>query len=209
MGKYAWNFEGVRGEKIEESEISKYGFMLSIDPKKINSSCLLLMFSGCRLILSSMVLILAFSGVFAFLCNAGEKMSDAFVSPAAIPGQGTSIRVLWTVSSYHIMSNAAWGENEARALLFKPLDINATTIAFDGQTCRDVVFTSEIIDTTEYLRERYQVTAQSLGIEDKIMQLVKTTCRIPGFDEYTRLSDRRLLVPIQGVLFVFTPAVNY
>lgn len=137
-------------------------------------------------------------------------MSESSVSPDEKPGQGTSsIRVLWTVSSYHIMSNAAWGENEARALLFKPLDINATTITFDGQTCRDVVFTSELIDTAQFLRERYQVTAKSLGIEDKTVQVVKTTCRIPGFDEYTRLSDRRLLVSIQGVLFVFTPAVNY
>jgi hypothetical protein len=156
------------------------------------------------------VLILALTGVFTFSCNAEGKMSESSVSPDEKPGQGTSsIRVLWTVSSYHIMSNAAWGENEARALLFKPLDINATTITFDGQTCRDVVFTSELIDTAQFLRERYQVTAKSLGIEDKTVQVVKTTCRIPGFDEYTRLSDRRLLVSIQGVLFVFTPAVNY
>lgn len=136
-------------------------------------------------------------------------MSEPFVAPAEKPSQGTSLRVLWTVSSYHIMGNAAWGENQAKALLFKPLDIDATTIAFDGQTCRDVVFTSGIIDTAKYLRERYQLTAQSLGIADKTMQVVKTTCRIPGFAEYIRLSDRRLLVPIQGVLFVFTPAVNY
>lgn len=155
----------------------------------------------------SLVLILALPGVFSVSCNAGEKISESFGSPE--PGHATSIRVLWTVSSYHIMSNAAWGENEARALLFKPLDVNATTIAFDGQTCCEVVFTSEIINTIEYFRERYQVTAQSLGIEDKTMQLVKTTCSIPGFDEYTRLSDRRLFVPIQGVLFVFTPLVNY
>lgn len=149
------------------------------------------------------------SGAFALSGSAGEKLQDSFVSTADMTGQGTSMRVLWTVSSYHMMNNATWGESEARAMLFKPLDISGTAIIFDGQSCRDVVFTSETVDTAQYLRERYQVTPQLLGLEEKTIQVVKTNCRIPGFGEYARLRDRRLLVPMQGVLFIFTPAVNY
>ena len=169
----------------------------------------MLMFSGCKLIHICVVLALTLSGAFTLSCSAGEKMPGPSVSPAEPTGQGTSMRVLWTVSSYLIMHKAAWGESEARAMLFKPLDISATTITFAGQACRDVEFASETVNAEKYLRERFGVTPQSLGLEDDTMQVVRTTCSLPGFDEYVRLRDRRLLVPIQGVLFVFTPRVNY
>lgn len=162
----------------------------------------------CNLLYIFIVLVLL-SGAFALWCSAGEKLSESSAATTETTSQGSSLRVLWTVSSYHIMNKATWGENEARAMLFKPLDISDTAITFDGQTCRDVVFTSETVDATQYLREQYQVTPQMLGLEEKTIKVIKTNCRIPGFDEYARLRDRRLLVPMQGVLFIFTPAVNY
>jgi hypothetical protein len=170
---------------------------------------MLMMSFRCKLVSISIVFFLTLSGSFALWCSAGEKLSDSSISNTDMTGQGTSLRVLWTVSSYHILKEATWGENEARAMLFKPLDISDTAIIFDGQACRDVVFTSETVDAAMYLRERYQVTSQSLGLEEKTIKVVKTNCRIPGFDEYARLRDRRLLVPMKGVLFIFTPAVNY
>ena len=156
-----------------------------------------------------MVLTMTSFGAFTLCCYAGGNVSKLPSTPAGNAGQGVSLRVLWTVSSFHIMDKATWGENEARAMLFKPLDISETSITFDGQTCRDVVFTSESVDAAQYFRERFRGTPQSLGLNEETIRVVKTTCQLPGFDEYVRLSDRRLLVPIQGILFFFTPAVNY
>ena len=162
-----------------------------------------------KLIHICMVLALTMSGAFTLSCSAGEKMTGPSVSPAEQTGQGTSMRVLWTVSSYHITENATWGEAEARAMLFKPLDISATTITFAGQACRDVEFASETVNAEKYLRERFQVTPQSLGLEEQTMQVVRTTCPLPGFGEYVHLPDKRLLVFMHGVLFVLNPRVNY
>ena len=167
------------------------------------------MFSVCKLFNICMILPLTSLGAFTHFCNADGNMSESFPTPTEKVGQGVSLRVLWTVSSFHVMNNATWGEDEARAMLFKPLDIGETYITFDGQTCRDVVFISESVDTAQYFKERFQITPQSLGLNKETIRVVKTTCRLQGFDEYVRLGDRRLLVPMQGILFFFTPAVNY
>ena len=119
------------------------------------------------------------------------------------------MRVLWTVSAYHIGKNAAWGKAEAQDMLFEPLDITASSITFDGQTCQDVTFETENVDAAKYLAERYQTTPQTIGFEEKTLKVIKTDCFLPGFSEYMRLRDRRLIVPINGVLFFFEPAVNY
>lgn len=168
-----------------------------------------MIFSVFKLFSFFVILALTLLGPFTLCCKAGENMSESFLAPTEKDGHGVSLRVLWTVSSFYITNNSTWGEDEARAMLFKPLDIGETFITFDGQTCREVFFTSETVDMAEYLMERYQVTPQILGLEEKTVKVVKTTCSLPGFNEYAPLSDRRLLVSIQGILFFFTPAVNY
>jgi hypothetical protein len=120
---------------------------------------------------------------------------------------GVSMRVLWTVSGYVVGKLSAWGEQEARALLFKPLDIKDNEIIFNNRVCKGVTFRRETVNTADYLATVWQVTPQTLGIDDEKMQVIKTNCDIPGFQEYMRLSDSRLLVPINGVFFVFEPAV--
>ena len=139
----------------------------------------------------------------------GEKPNrlEHLVPDAA--GEGTAMRVLWTVSAYHIGENALWGKTEARDMLFKPLDIDTTSIIFDGQTCHDVVFKVEIVETAQYLSEKHQTTPQTLGFDEKTIEVIKTNCFLPGFSEYMRLKDRKLIASINGVLFVFEPAVNY
>lgn len=137
--------------------------------------------------------------------------TDSVTNPVHIATleNGISMRVLWTVSGYVIGKGSTWGEQEAKALLFKPLDINDTEITFDGQVCKGVIFRKETVNAAEYLSTIWQVTTQSLGIEDQKMQIFKTNCTLPGFTEYIRLSDRRLIVTINGVFFFFEPAVNY
>ncbi len=119
------------------------------------------------------------------------------------------MRVLWTVSEYRLGTNAVWGNEEARKLLFKPLDIDANSITFDGKTCRNVIFKKETVKAKEYLDNLFHTTPQTLGIEDETVEVIKTDCNLPGFAEYLRLRDRRLVIHINGVFFYLEPAVNY
>lgn len=134
--------------------------------------------------------------------------TEGLSSPATASG-GVSMRVLWTVSGYKVGEGAVWGEEEARKLLFKPLDIDATTITFDGKMCRDVIFKKEMVNTKEYLNRVYQTTPETLGIQEEVVEVVKTNCDLPGFGEYMRLRDRRLIIHLNGIFFYFRPAVNY
>jgi hypothetical protein len=122
---------------------------------------------------------------------------------------GASMRVLWTISGYKVGEGAVWGEEEARKLLFKPLDIDATKITFDGMTCHDVIFDKKIVNAKEYLANAYRTRPQALDITEERIEVVKTNCNLPGFAEYIRLKDWRLIIHLNGVFFYFEPAVNY
>jgi len=124
-------------------------------------------------------------------------------------GGGVSMRVLWTVAYYRAGEGAVWGKEEAEKLLFKPLDIGATYITFDGKTCRDVIFRRETVQATEYLDHVFHTTPRALGIGEESLEVVKTNCDLPGFAEYMHLKDRRIVIHINGVFFYFEPAVNY
>jgi len=160
-------------------------------------------------------LVTAFIGVFlasVFSLNtaAQSPMSkNDGQSLQLIANGGVSMRVLWTVSEYKVGKGAVWGEEEARKLLFKPLDIDATQITFDGRTCRDVIFHRDKVNAKEYVDRAYRTTPQALGIEEETVEVVKTNCTLPGFGEYVRLKDRRLIIYLNGVFFYFTPAVTY
>jgi len=160
-------------------------------------------------VFACVMLVSALFCTLAPLCNARDKRLNRLELPVVSTDAGVTMRVLWTVSAYHVGKSAVWGETEAKDMLFKPLDINTSAITFDGQTCYDVTFKDEIVDAAQYLAEKYQTTAQALGFKEKILKVIKTNCCLPGFSEYMRLEDRRLIVPINGVFFLFEPSVNY
>ena len=144
--------------------------------------------------------------------NTEEKSPALKIPGSPLPpksGTGVSLRVLWTVSKYVIGPNAQWGEENARKLLFKPLDINANSITFDGKTCRDIIFKKEQVKTKEYLANTYNITPQILGIEDETIEVIKTNCDLPGFDRYLRLPYGKLVICIRGVFFYFESVMNY
>jgi len=118
------------------------------------------------------------------------------------------MRVLWTVSGYVLGERSRWSAQEAKAFLFKPLDITRSEIIFDGRACRGVRFRREEVPAADYLGTAWRVTPQELGIEDREVQVVKTNCDLPGFQEYVRLSDGRLVIHISGAFFFFDPAVT-
>jgi hypothetical protein len=165
------------------------------------------------LIFSSLVLALVCGfSAFIFAPNPGEKSpvlkTEGLSSPSTVSG-GVSIRVLWRVSGYKVGESAVWGEEEAHRLLFKPLDIEGTKITFDGRACQDVIFGKETVNAKEYLDRVYRTTPRAIGIDEEVVEVVKTNCDLPGFAEYIRLKDRRLVIHINGVFFFFEPSVNY
>jgi hypothetical protein len=137
--------------------------------------------------------------------GAGENGTGAGV----FTPEGSPTRALWKVSSYIIGKNSSMDEASAKALLFKPLDITDTEIIFDGQSCQGVTFQQNTVNAVDYLAGTWQTTLTELGIDATELQVIKTNCSLPGFQEYMRLGDRRLIVPIDGVFFFFTPAVTY
>ena len=138
------------------------------------------------------------------------SQAKASASPQHARKDGVSMRVLWRISEYRLGgSDALWGEEEARRLLFKPLDIAAGKITFDGQTCSNVVFKTEKVNTKEYLDHTFHSTPQALGIERRDGGAGKDRLPLPGFSEYMRLNDRRIVIHLNGVFFFFAPAVDY
>ena len=70
-------------------------------------------------------------------------------------------------------------------------------------------FQKETAKAAEYLSSAWKETPQSLGIDVQQLQVFKTNCSLPGFQEYMRLDDGRLIVPIDGVFVFFEPTRNY
>jgi hypothetical protein len=151
-------------------------------------------------------------GTFLFVANPEIQRraikTEGLSSPLVRSG-GVSMRVLWTISKYKVGEGALWGEEEARKMLFKPLDMDAARITFDGQTCSNVVFEKRMVNAKEYLANVYRTTPQALGIEEELIEVIKTNCDLPGFAEYIRLKDARLIIHLNGVFFYFAPAVVY
>jgi hypothetical protein len=120
-----------------------------------------------------------------------------------------SIRVLWTVNKYVILDKSKVSETEAQAFIFKPLDISEDSITFDGNTCSNVTFIEHDVNAKDYFSSNFHVVPQDIGIDDSPLKLVRTSCELPGFSEYFRLHNRKIVVFRNGVFLFFSPRVNY
>jgi hypothetical protein len=123
--------------------------------------------------------------------------------------QLNTLRVLWTVNEYKIIDKSKASERDASALLSMPLDIGETSITFDGNTCSNVSFQKHDVDSKDYFSSHFDISPQEVGVKDARVQVVRTSCGLPGFSEYVRLPNRQLIVFRNGVLLVFSPWVNY
>lgn len=120
-----------------------------------------------------------------------------------------SIRVLWTINRYVILDKSKVSETEAQAFIFKPLDISEDSITFDGNTCSNVTFIEHDVNAKDYLLSNFHTEPQDIGIDDSSFKLVRTSCDLPGFSEYFRLHNRKIVVIRNGVFLFFSPRVNY
>jgi hypothetical protein len=157
----------------------------------------------------SVITVLGFFLVFYSMGCASMPISSKNQPNPHNPNEVITMRVLWTVSEYKKINIAVMNEDEARRMLFKPLDIGDTYITFDGKTCRNVIFKRETVKIEEYLHHTYNIMPQVLNIDDGVVDVIRTNCELPGFAEYIRLKDRRLIIYIKGVFFFFEPAVTY
>ena len=123
--------------------------------------------------------------------------------------QVDALRVLWTVSEYKILDKSKISEHEAVAFLSKPLDINETSITFDGNTCSNIFFQKNEVDSKDYFLSHFNIMPHEIGIKDPILQVVNTSCNLPGFSEYLRLPNRQIVIFKNGIFLFFSPWVNY
>ena len=160
----------------------------------------------------------------SFLCGAGfagcdpppmknpdrtDPAQNALKQQSANYPDKMSTRVLWTVSGYVRSDGAQLSDDKARRFLFKPLDIGDSWIAFDGRTCSNVSFTRTSVPARDYFKKTFAIEPEALGIADETVEVFTTSCGLPGFNEYVRLRDRRLIVRLDGVFFYFKPAVDF
>lgn len=161
---------------------------------------------GARILLRSLLLL----PLCGCICTSGEGRAAG--EPAAPPGpaapaQAVSMRVLWTVSGYRQGKGSQWSEREAASFLFKPLDMTQSEITFDGRSCKGVRFQREQVAAARYLPLAWRVTPQELGLADREVEVVRTDCTLPGFQEYLRLSGNRLLIQVNGLFLFFDPVL--
>ncbi len=152
-----------------------------------------------------------FSLFITFICATAICNSEAASSGQhqLVTNGVSSMRVLWRVSDYRISDAAKLSEDMAKQMLFKPLDMDENSITFDGTTCGDVTFATESVAAKSYIEKTYDITVQHLGIDYEIVRVTRTDCSIPGFKQFIRLPDRRLIIWVEGVFFFFEPAVVY
>jgi hypothetical protein len=125
-----------------------------------------------------------------------------------VSGKGEEIRVLWQVSGFVPGPQAAMGRAEAEAMRGRPLDIGKDRIVFGRQACRGVSFKSTKERLRDYLERVYKVTPRELGVADEVITVIKTNCSLPGFQEYVRLGDRKLVICVKGVFFFLEPEIS-
>ncbi len=139
----------------------------------------------------------------------GTAMTAAEPAGVSSNPQGASMRVLWKVTEYKAGPASTLKKEDADKLVFSPLDIDASRITFAGKNCTNVVFQRERVPLGEYLTRVHAASLQAIGLSDQEVEVVKTNCTLPGFSEYFRLPDRRLVIVIDGTFFFLEPAVTY
>ena len=107
----------------------------------------------------------------------------------------------WTVTDYKFGGISAWGETESEALLDTIAEIGADSIAFNGQTCEGLTFNSSLLNPVEYFDISFRILPGTIGISQAELEVITTTCDIPGFSEFMRLDNGQLVLNIEGVFF--------
>ncbi|MEE4240888.1 MAG: hypothetical protein V2I36_05450 [Desulfopila sp.] len=134
-----------------------------------------------------------------FSCHAGEG-NDL---------NGITTRPLWRVDGFIPKSNSTIGKNEILSYQGRSLDMVENAITFDGRSCSPIIIKRYQADTARYLSQQLHIHPKDAEYHSPTLEVIKTNCHIEGFDEFVRLNDRRLLVPVGEVVLVFLPIVNY
>jgi len=143
------------------------------------------------------------------LASQGNRTERSPTDSLKLTGSGEEIRVLWRISGFVSSPAASMDRAEAEAMLAKPLDIRGDRIVFDRKACEGIRFRRTKEKLSAYLERVYKIAPKDLELTDQLIEVVRTDCSLPGFQEYMRLGDRRLVIQVRGVFFFFEPKVTY
>ncbi|MBM9605780.1 hypothetical protein [Desulfopila inferna] len=135
------------------------------------------------------------------LCHAGGGNSA--------DGGGVTTRALWHVTGFIHGPDAKMTNDEILSYQGRPLNIDDTSLTFGGTTCSPITITRSQADTASYFSKKLFIHQDDVEYTSPTVGVIKTNCDIEGFEEFVRLNDRRLLVSVQGVVFILEPNVNY
>lgn len=116
----------------------------------------------------------------------------------------SSMRVLWRVGRVEqaCTDGASCGGSFAPGT---PLDITASSITFGDRSCTGVRFERSSASLADFLGPE---CATPSGLSPTAVTVFRSDCDIPGFAEYARLPDGRLLLR-QGRCLVLLPPVRH
>ena len=142
-------------------------------------------------------------GVVTFRTEVGLAGTDVSSQPSM------PLRILWTVSQYIENPESQMSFDQIRSYLGKPLDMGESHISFAGKSCEGITIARTPAETQTFLAENFQITAENVAYYNDHLTVFTTDCHLQGFKVFARLRDRRIIVMIQGVVFLLAPNVNY
>jgi hypothetical protein len=122
---------------------------------------------------------------------------------------GVSVQALWRVEGYIQGPDATMPPAEILAYQGRQLDMDDTSITFAGKTCTGITFNRHRTDTPTYFSEKLHIHQDDISYPSPTIGVIRTNCALEGFAEFIRLDDRRLLVTVQGVIFILMPNIIY
>ncbi len=142
------------------------------------------------------------------LCLSSQPFGHAEESEN-VDGAGITTRALWRIDGFLKGPDVAMTNDEILSYQGRPLDMDESSITFDGKICAPITIRRYQTDTALYFSGKLYIHQDEAEYSSPTVDVIETNCDIEGFDEFVRLNDRRLLVPVKGVVFVLEPIVNY
>jgi hypothetical protein len=146
---------------------------------------------------------------FLFIATTACAQTRTTITTEAQLQPESTARPLWSVSKYKVLPGFERYEQKASEMLFKPLELTESKIEFDGQNCFIKGLDTKVSMLDAYLEQSFGISSDYFDLVDQEVRVIRTSCQIPGFDEFIRLPGRRLMVITQGFCLFLEPVVTY
>jgi hypothetical protein len=109
---------------------------------------------------------------------------------------------LWTPVNNVPGPTSAMALPDVDATMKEMVDLRSDQITFKGQTCPISGYTIETKDAADYFTTQYKMSADPLVNGYKTVEVIHTSCTIPGFAEFVRTPMDSLIINLDGVFFI-------